>query len=76
MKTSCATDLTITKAAPLAIYLARVTDVLLPKNPPGDGRAPAPAETAEKAGFGASQLTSAPGALNCRLFSSGLDLVE
>jgi len=56
--------------------LARVTDVLLPKNPPGDGRAPAPAETAEKAGFGASQLTSAPGALNCRLFSSGLDLVE
>jgi len=28
------------------------------------------------AGFAASRLTSRPGALNCRLFSSGLDLVE
>jgi hypothetical protein len=52
MKTSCATELTITKAAPLAIYLARVTDVLLPKNSLGRSHSPLLAEMRRKGRVG------------------------
>jgi hypothetical protein len=53
-----------------------MTPVLLLKNPLRDCRRRRRLEAAEQAGSGAPRLTSPPGALNCRLFSSGLDLVE